>query len=138
MLAVHREGRREVPRSFNRTKCLDLDDEMICSKRLEQITNCVERFPLIRIDLLDDSNIDMLAATPRGCVQRKIANCWNNTRRAKLEQIRKNVAAPDAEAVRDDTEELAQRELAQEMPSSAAGETDNDGHENVIKEGRES
>jgi hypothetical protein len=84
--------------------------ELICSKRLDFIVSIIEKYALIRLDVLRAWHVDEIAANPEAFIKRKLVNCWNNRHRAEkakaakeekeVEKVAgKDQSAADGEAV---------------------------------------
>lgn len=54
-----------------------------CSERLAYIVSVLEKYALVRLDVLRSWHVDEIAADPEGFIKRKITNCWNNGQRAE-------------------------------------------------------
>lgn len=54
-----------------------------CSERLAYIVSILEKYALVRLDVLRSWHVDEIAADPEGFIKRKITNCWNNGQRAE-------------------------------------------------------
>lgn len=68
--------------------------DLKCSERLAFIVSIIEKYALIRLDILRSWHVDEIAANPEAFIKRKIVNCWNNGRRA--ERLSKAVADSEA------------------------------------------
>lgn len=53
-----------------------------CSKRLAFIVSIIEKYALVRVDVLRSWLVDEIAANPEAFIKRKLTNCWNNEHRA--------------------------------------------------------
>jgi hypothetical protein len=54
-----------------------------CSERLAFIVSIVEKYALVRLDVLRAWHVDEIAANPEAFIKRKLVNCWNNSHRAE-------------------------------------------------------
>jgi hypothetical protein len=54
-----------------------------CSERLAFIVSIVEKYALVRLDVLRAWHVDEIAANPEAFIRRKLVNCWNNSHRAE-------------------------------------------------------
>lgn len=53
-----------------------------CSERLAFIVSIIEKYALVRVDVLRSWLVDEIAANPEAFIKRKLTNCWNNEHRA--------------------------------------------------------
>ena len=54
-----------------------------CSERLAFIVSMLEKYALVRLDVLRAWHVDEIAANPEAFIKRKLVNCWNNGNRAE-------------------------------------------------------
>jgi len=54
-----------------------------CSKRLACIVGILEKYALVRLDVLKAWHVDEIAMNPQAFIKRKLVNCWNNANRAE-------------------------------------------------------
>lgn len=54
-----------------------------CSERLAFIVSMLEKYALVRRDVLRAWHVDEIAANPEAFIKRKLVNCWNNGHRAE-------------------------------------------------------
>ena len=54
-----------------------------CSERLAFIAAIMEKYALVRLDVLRAWHVDEIAANPEAFIKRKLVNCWNNGHRAE-------------------------------------------------------
>ena len=77
--------------------------ELKCSERLAFIVSIIEKYALVRLDVLRAWHVDEIAANPEAFIKRKITNCWNNGHRAERSKIAKDEkAAGKKRVVHDD------------------------------------
>lgn len=55
--------------------------ELKCSERIEKAINALEKYPIVRLDLVKLERLHGLLASPDGFVTRKIDNMWQNSSR---------------------------------------------------------
>lgn len=72
--------------------------QLKCSARLTYIVTILEKYALIRLDVLRAWHTDEIAANPEAFIKRKITNCWNNGHRAERLTSTKAAKAAEAEA----------------------------------------
>lgn len=58
-----------------------------CSERLAFIAAIMEKYALVRLDVLRAWHVDEIAANPEAFIKRKLVNCWNNGHRAEKAKI---------------------------------------------------
>jgi hypothetical protein len=54
-----------------------------CSERLAFIVSILEKYALVRLDVVRAWHVDEIAANPEAFIKRKLVNCWNNANRAE-------------------------------------------------------
>lgn len=60
-----------------------MPSKLKCSKRLAAVVSIIEKYALMRLDVLRLWHIDEIAANPESFIKRKLTNCWNNGHRAE-------------------------------------------------------
>lgn len=68
-----------------------------CSQRLAFIVSILEKYALVRLDVVRAWHVDEIAANPEAFMKRKLVNCWNNANRA--EKAKEEKAKKEAEKV---------------------------------------
>lgn len=74
--------------------------ELKCSERIEKAINALQKYPIVRLDLVKLERLHGLLASPDGFVTRKIDNMWQNSSRKykKLAQEKADGEGGGAEA----------------------------------------
>jgi hypothetical protein len=75
-----------------------------CSKRLACIVGILEKYALVRLDVLKAWHVDEIAMNPEAFIKRKLVNCWNNANRAERAKVAGTKRGP-GEGVEEQTEE---------------------------------
>lgn len=73
-----------------------------CSERLAFIVEILEKYALVRLDVLRALHVEEIAASPEAFIKRKLVNCWNNGHRAEKTKEKK---VAGAKRVADDIDE---------------------------------
>lgn len=60
-----------------------MPSKLKCSKRLAAVVSIIEKYALMRLDVLRLWHIDEIATNPEFFIKRKLTNCWNNGHRAE-------------------------------------------------------
>jgi hypothetical protein len=60
-----------------------LPSKLKCSARLAFIVSTLEKYALVRLDVLRSWHVNEIATNPEIFVKRKVTNCWNNGNRAE-------------------------------------------------------
>ncbi|GAB7332337.1 hypothetical protein MBLNU13_g04163t3 [Cladosporium sp. NU13] len=58
-----------------------------CSERLAYIVGMMEKYALVRLDVLRAWHVEEIAANPEAFIKRKLVNCWNNGHRAEKAKV---------------------------------------------------
>ena len=74
-----------------------------CSERLAYIVEILEKYALVRLDVLRAWHVEEIAANPEAFIKRKLVNCWNNGHRA--EKAKEKKVAGTKRSARDAEEE---------------------------------
>lgn len=69
-----------------------------CSERLAFIVSIMEKYALVRLDVVRAWHVDEIAANPEAFIKRKLVNCWNNGHRAEKAKAEKEAKKAKAEA----------------------------------------
>lgn len=64
-----------------------------CSERLAFIVEILEKYALVRLDVLRAWHVEEIAASPEAFIKRKLVNCWNNAHRAEKVKEKKVAGA---------------------------------------------
>lgn len=67
-----------------------------CSERLAFIVEILEKYALVRLDVLRAWHVEEIAASPEAFIKRKLVNCWNNAHRAEKAKEKKVAGAKRA------------------------------------------
>jgi hypothetical protein len=78
VVKAHELGFITSPSANNNT----LPSKLKCSDRLTFIVSMLEKYALVRLDVMRAWHVDEIAANPEIFIKRKITNCWNNGNRA--------------------------------------------------------
>jgi hypothetical protein len=73
-----------------------LPSKLKCSERLSFIVSTLEKYALVRLDVMRSWHVDEIAANPEIFLKRKITNCWNNGNRAMKLAANRGVDAQTA------------------------------------------
>jgi hypothetical protein len=92
IIKAHELGFITTP-SVNNTS---LPSKLKCSERLSFIVSTLEKYALVRLDVIRSWHVDEIAANPEIFLKRKITNCWNNGNRAMRLAANRGVDAQTA------------------------------------------
>jgi hypothetical protein len=90
-----------------------------CSERVAFIVSILEKYALVRLDVVRAWHVDEIAANPEAFIKRKLVNCWNNANRA--EKAKEEKAKKEAEKVAG-TKRKAGRSVEEDAESEDEGE----------------
>lgn len=76
-----------------------------CSERLAFIVSILEKYALVRLDVVRAWHVDEIAANPEAFIKRKLVNCWNNANRA--EKAKEEKAKKEAEKAKKEGQKVA-------------------------------
>ena len=103
-----------------------------CSERLAFIVEMLEKYALVRLDVLRAWHVEEIAASPEAFIKRKLVNCWNNAHRAEKAKEKKVAGAKrTADDIGEEGEVEAPGKGKKARKSNAGGvkdgEAENDG-----------
>jgi hypothetical protein len=116
VVKAHELGFITTP-SVNNTS---LPSKLKCSERLSFIVSTLEKYALVRLDVVRSWHVDEIAANPEIFLKRKITNCWNNGNRAMRLAANRGVTAQTAGLTRGRKRAAREMDDADETEKGAA------------------